>query len=111
MGRKKGSKNRITCEQQDKADELGIDPFSIILLFAAGDWEKLGYPARTETKYTRQGEPYTVDVISAETRLKAASDACQYLLPKRKSITLISEKNPDDERPLRGMSDDELDSF
>ncbi len=109
MGRKKGTKNRITCEQQDKADDLGIDPFTIMLLFAAGDWEKLGYPERKEKKFTRQGEAYYVDVITAEVRLKAASDCCQYLLPKRKSIMITQAPPPESEtRPLKDLTDEEL---
>jgi hypothetical protein len=64
---------------------LGVDPFEILLLFAKGDWKGLGYKSETVVKYSH-GNPYKTDVITADHRLKAASEASQYLHPKRKAI-------------------------
>lgn len=85
-GRKAGTPNQDTALLKQKARELGIDPFEILLLFAKNDWKALGYESQKITIFSRNHEPIEVDVITPETRLKAASDACQYLYPKRKSI-------------------------
>lgn len=94
-GRRKGSPNKKTLALMEKAQALGIDPFEILLLFAKGDCVALGYP------------PGSIDPVS---RLKAASDACQYLYPKRKAIQLDDGRNPAED-PLPGLSDEELDEL
>lgn len=82
-GRKKGTPNKATLPLEQKALELGVDPFEILLRFAGGDWKGLGYKSEAyEDGFT----------ISPEMRLKAASEACQYLLAKKKAIEL---SNPD----------------
>ena len=69
-GRKKGTPNKGSAPCSEKAHELGIEPFTVLLLFAAGDWQKLGYAAP----------------IDPAIRCKAAAEACHYLYPKRKAI-------------------------
>jgi len=84
-GRAKGTGNKATSPVKQKAEELGIDPFEVLLYFAAGDWKSLGYKAET---YTVHSKDYSNEFLSIEpsTRAKAASDACQYLYPKLKQI-------------------------
>lgn len=91
-----------------KASELGIDPFEVLLLFASGDWKKLGYTGETFTRFAKDysNEEYT---INPAVRARAAAEAAQYLYPKRKAIE-INEK-PDMPRPLEDLSDEELDEL
>jgi hypothetical protein len=77
-GRPKGSKNKDIIPLEAKAQELQVDPFEILLLFAQGNWQKLGYDGVKAVN----GE-YT---INPSVRAKAASEACQYLYCKRKAI-------------------------
>lgn len=90
-GRKKGSLNKRPLALLDKANELGIDPFEILLLFADERWKELGYPARTVTKCSPDGTPYEEYIISPELRQRSASDAAQYVHAKRKAIELSGE--------------------
>lgn len=85
-GRPKGSRNKRTYDAFAKAEELGADPFEVMLMFATGNWEGLGYDKPTKTMYTAEGSPYEVDIITPEIRLSAAKDATKYLLPQLKSL-------------------------
>lgn len=85
-GRQKGTRNKDKCPALQLAERLKIDPLEILLYFAAGDWESLGYPSKTETRYTTDGSEYQVDKITPELRKSAASDAVQYIVPKKKAI-------------------------
>lgn len=85
-GRKPGSVNKKTAEAQAIADKLGIDPFKILLLFAAGDWKKLGYKSGEVTKFSVSGDAYTEPVISPELRSTSSAKAVEFLYPKRKAI-------------------------
>lgn len=90
-GRVAGTPNKKTVEAMVRAEELGIDPFEILLLFAAGDWEALGLsPTRTMT--SGAGGTYEVDTISPELRQKSAHDACKYLLPQRKAMEMSTNE-------------------
>ena len=108
-GRKKGTPNKKALPLLRKAQELGCDPFEILLMFANGDWKGLGYKSATETRYNRQGDDFEVMVITSDQRLRAASDACQYLHPKRKAIDLTIDV--DEDRPLADLTDEELDNM
>lgn len=76
-GRKKGTPNKLTQDLHQIAEELGVNPFEILLRFAKGDYEALNLP-----ECTSFGAP----TIPPELRQKAAKDACEYLFPKRKAI-------------------------
>lgn len=91
MGRPKGSKNKNKTRVQELAEKLGVEPFQILLHFATGDWKALGYTTGTSTRYSTSGEPYEVDLISPKDRLFAASEACNYMYPKRKAVDLSHE--------------------
>lgn len=92
-GKKKGQPNRVTREAIDKAQELNIDPFEVLLHFAKGDWQALGYQYPTKTIKVAGGVEYEVDIITPEARLGAAKEAVQYLIPKRRSLEIDSNIN------------------
>lgn len=86
-GRPKGSKGIRTVEIEELAARLKVDPFEILLLFAKGDWKRLGYKSETRIiTYTKHGDPIEGDVIKPEMRLAAASEAVKYLRPKLQAI-------------------------
>lgn len=78
-GKPKGAVHALTTKVRDTANRLGIDPFEILLRFAAGDWKALGYKSEKYKKSTRY-------VIEPFVRAKAAQEAAQYILPKLRSI-------------------------
>jgi hypothetical protein len=91
-GRAKGVPNRKTQDLLDKAREMGVDPFEVLLMFAAGDWKSLGYD---QDKYITETDRGTIVkwTIEPSVRAKCASDACQYIYPKRKAIELSKDPN------------------
>lgn len=76
-GRKKGTPNKFTQDLHELAQEMGVNPFEVLLNFAKGDYKALRLPETTAF-----GSP----TIPPELRQKAAKDACEYLFPKRKAI-------------------------
>lgn len=92
-GRKKGTPNKLKQRARDLADEMGVDPLRILLLFAAEDWKALGYPDREKVvNVTDTGEKIYDYVISPSMRVSSAKEAAQYIFPKRKQ-TDIGEDN------------------
>lgn len=91
-GRKPGTPNKPTQDLQTLANNMKICPFEILLLFAAGDWQALGYESET---YERYGKDFSNSMlyITPETRVKAAGFAAEYLYPKRKSIELSDSRD------------------
>jgi hypothetical protein len=85
-GRAKGTPNKSALPLMEKAKELGCDPFEILCLFALGDWKALGYKEGHTFTPTQKGEVIERPLITPELRSKAASEAAQYLYPKRKAI-------------------------
>ena len=67
-GRPHGSVNKRRQSLHDKAEQLGVEPFEILLLMAKGDWKALG----------------EVDGIPVTVRADAAAEACAYLYTKIK---------------------------
>lgn len=96
-GRQKGTPNKKTQDLLDKANELGVDPFEVVLFYAKRDWKALGFSSETITRCAKGGETFEEDRITAKMQLDAATDACQYLYPKRKAVELSSDpENPID---------------
>lgn len=91
-GRKPGTPNKVTQTARDKAEELGVDPYEVLLLFAKGDWQALGYQVG-EKKVYKDGIYTTIETITPEMRLHAAKEAVQYILPKKKSLDITTEKD------------------
>jgi hypothetical protein len=108
-GRKKGTPNKPTATLLEKTRELGIDPFEILLRFAAEDWKGLGYDSRTTISYTSAGIEFEEYVIKPELRGKCASEACQYIHAKRKAIEqTIDPALVETIKSLEGKSEKEL---
>lgn len=93
-GRPKGVKNKITKLAHEKAEELGIDPFKILLLFAKGDWKALGYKEETYVASVSEFGNTEKHHIEANTRAKCAADACRYLHPTQKAVEIIGDQVP-----------------
>jgi hypothetical protein len=87
-GRPAGSKNKRTLELEALADKHECNPFEVLLLFAKGDWEALGYDSSVivKEKADGSGSTFMEYTISPELRAKCAEKACEYLFPKRKSV-------------------------
>ncbi len=95
MSRTKGSRDRKMIDAQKKAEELRIDPFEILLLFAAGNWEALGYEKKTKLIPIGKDNMIEEDVIGPELRMNAARDATNYIFAKRKAIEFDIKDLPD----------------
>ncbi len=95
-GRQKGTPNKGNINAQAIADELGVDPFKILVQFAAGDWEGLGYESevyiveKEDSDGNVKGMKLTY-VIPPELRAKCSQEACKYLYPQRKALELSNE--------------------
>lgn len=92
-GRTKGTVNKASVPLAERAAALGIDPFDVLLFFAAGDWQKLGYDAeQVPSSYSEHGtvHKYTID---PGVRAKAAGEACNFLYPKLKAIEHSGDTN------------------
>lgn len=108
-GRKRGQPNKASLPLLEKARELGIDPFEILLKFAAEDWKGLGYPARTKISYTSAGIEFEEFIIKPELRGKCAAEACQYIHAKRKSIeTTVDASLLEKVKEMESKSEEEL---
>jgi len=84
-GRKKGTPNKKTLEAQLLCEKLGVDPFEFLLLVVKGDEKALGYK-KPKIILDALGKAHRVPWITLPNRLAAASEACEYVRPKRKAI-------------------------
>lgn len=84
-GRVKGTPNKQTQSLHEIAEKLECNPFEVLLHFAKGDYEGLGY-SEYQQRVTKTGEVVDELTIPPGLRQKAAKDACEYLHPKRKAI-------------------------
>lgn len=100
-GRPKGSPNKRSFDAQALAQKLNVDPLEILLRFAMGDWEGLGYTSSEMLVVTKTGESVYVDRISPELRAKAAGDASNYIYPRRKAI---EHSSPDGTNPFQSLT-------
>lgn len=99
IGRPRGSLNARTQDLFDIAQRLDCNPFEILIHFAKGDYEALGY-SQYQTKTSKDGTTFDELTISPDARLKAAEKACEYLYPKRKAVEISTE---DDEGRSSGI--------
>ena len=86
MGRPKGSFSKERYLFQEKAAELGIDLFETLLRFAKGDWKALGYEAESAPSSIGQFGTVYKYTIDPAVRLKAITEAMNYIAPKLRSI-------------------------
>lgn len=84
-GRQKGTANKRNQEIQDLAKELNCNPAKILMHFAMGDFEALGYQ-ETIMKTSKSGDSYEEYTISPELRKSSAADLMPYLHGKRKPV-------------------------
>ncbi|MGE3608022.1 MAG: hypothetical protein AB7I27_00440 [Bacteriovoracaceae bacterium] len=84
-GRVKGQPNKSTQELLDIAKKHNCNPFEILIMFANGDYEGLGYEEERTVSVSEFGEVREL-TISPELRAKCAEKACEYLHPKRKAV-------------------------
>lgn len=96
-GRKPGTPNKPNATINERARAIGVDPFEVLLKFAKGDWEGLGYEAKSTTKWTSSGIEYEEDVITPQMRLFAAKECVQYLEPKKKAIEVSNSLSPQEQ--------------
>jgi len=82
---------RTNKELTQVADEMGIDPFIILLQAASGDYKAFGYESATITKMGKDGQTYEEDVIPVGLRVAAAKEATQYLYPKKRAIEVSGD--------------------
>lgn len=83
-GRSAGVPNKRTSLITDISSKYKMDPFEILMHFANGNWEALGYDAEVYHMETPTGETKMGYVITPNMRLMAAKEAVQYLYPKKK---------------------------
>lgn len=80
-GRAKGTLDKRTQVLAQLAADLNCEPFQILIHFAKGDWQALGYSGPV----FMNGD-YEEERIPSMARLKAAVEACKYLYSQRKPI-------------------------
>jgi hypothetical protein len=66
----------------------------VLLLFAKGDWEALGYESKTKTKFSGDNQ-WEEEVISTSDRIQAAKETVQYMYAKLKTIEVVKENSFD----------------
>lgn len=90
-GRVKGTKNKRTWEARELAAKLGFDPLQQLILWAKGDWKKLGYKTATKTILSSDGFRVEVDRIDENLRQKSTRDLVPYLYPQLKSVEITGD--------------------
>lgn len=84
-GREKGTPNKSTTRLRELAEKHKCDPFEVLLMFAKGDYQGLGYEKERTVSVSEFGEVREL-TISPELRQKSAKDACKFLEPELKAI-------------------------
>lgn len=87
-GRVKGSINKRNLQVEEIAAQFNIDPFEVLMMVAAGDWEGLGYDAATRTSFAASGIEFEEPVIKLSDRVQAAKEASKYLYSQKQSVAL-----------------------
>ena len=94
-GKPKGYKDKKTLMVEEIVARVGVDPLEVLLKFAAGDWEGLGYDSpvyhfESADKSTSMGY-----VITPAIRAQAAKEAAQYIYPKKREAEEVKEPEID----------------
>jgi hypothetical protein len=90
FGRPKGVPNKRTLEAARIAEEMGIDPFRILLHFANNDFYAL-YPEEAHLRPKRGEMRPKHHNIPQQFRVDSAKEATKYILPQRKAIEMTGE--------------------
>lgn len=96
-GRPKGSLNARTVDLLEISQRLECNPFEVLIHFAKGDYEALGYEHH-RMRITKDGGTEMELTISPELRQRSAKDACEYLFPKRKAVEHSFDTSMPDEK-------------
>lgn len=92
-GRKAGVPNKKTTLIADVAERLRVNPFEVLCMFAGNDYKSLGYEPEKHTKMIGDQELVTYSSpIPMDVRMHAAKEACKYLYPQRKAVTLSTDE-------------------
>ena len=83
MGRPAGSPNKQKKCVAELCEEMGFNPFEILIHTARADYVALGYETNT---------------ISLDQRIKAATELSAYVSPKLRAIELSGAVTIDDEK-------------
>lgn len=94
-GRKKGIPNKPKRIMEERAQALGCDPFEILLLFAKGDWEALGYDSKERVASITDNGVIMEYTISPQLRQKSAKDAADFIYPKLRAIEVSDSEGKD----------------
>lgn len=70
----------------DIAEEVGCNPFKVLMMIAAADWEGLGYESATITKHGKDDVTWEEDRITLDARGNAAKEVCKYLFPQKRAV-------------------------
>ena len=92
MPRPKGVRNKRTLAVEEMAAKLKCEPFEILCYFAMGNYEALGYEAKTRTCFTAAGIEFEEDIIKPEQRLTAAKEASKYLYSQKKALEVANKE-------------------
>lgn len=90
-GRQKGTPNKDPLALEARAKALGVDVFEIMVHFASGNWEKLGYDNECYFSETPKGEVKMGYTITPEMRMKASQELMKYIYPQKKAVELSGE--------------------
>lgn len=85
-GRKKGTPNKPKKCVAEICEELGFNPFEFLANVANGNCEAIGYESSKVTIASKDGGTYSVDRISLDQRIKAASQLTPHVAPTLKAI-------------------------
>lgn len=66
------------------AEKMAMDPLEVLMMFAAGDWQGLGYDNSVYHMEKPDGSIKMGYVIPPELRMNAAKEAAQYIYAKKK---------------------------
>lgn len=87
-GRKKGSQNKRTFRVEEIAEKFNVDPFEVLMMVAAGDWEALGFESQSKISYTNAGIEFEEPHIKLSDRVQAAKEAARYLYSQKQSVAI-----------------------
>ncbi len=90
-GRKPGVSNKKTIEAESIAERLGCNPLEVLINFAKGDWKALGYDSEVYHMEKPDGSVKMGFVITPDQRITAASQACKYIYPQKKTVEVSAD--------------------
>lgn len=87
-GRQKGTPNKDPLGLEERAKQLGVDVFEVLVYFVSGNFEKLGYDSSIYHIEKPDGSIKMGYVITPEMRLRASVELMKYIYPQKKAVEL-----------------------